>query len=163
MAAKVAVIGVGNPLLGDEGLGIAAVERLRVQELPENVELVDAGTGSLDALIDARNAEQVIVVDAIDAGAEPGTLLRLGGEELRASQGVPLLSLHQLSLRESLCLAELSGFQPDRLVVMGMQPARVEPSTSLSRAVEKRMDDLLSQIRQEIGRASDGTHGEEVG
>ena len=162
MSAKVVLIGVGNPLLGDEGLGIAAIDRLREQDLPESVGLVDGGTNSLDALIDAREAERVIIVDAVDGGAEPGTLFRLDGEQLLASEGVPLLSLHQLNLKESLCLAELAGFNRDSLVVLGMQPAVMKPSMCLSDIVEKRMDTFLSEIKKEIRRVSDDTYGQET-
>ena len=150
MAAKVVVIGVGNPLLGDEGLGIAAVERLKKRPLPRTVEVVDAGTDSLDALLDAKDAERVIIVDAVDAAREPGTLIRLSADDLFRSESEPLLSLHQLSLKESLCLAELTGFDRRKLLVIGMQPEKVEPSMSLSDAVEERMDSLICEIEKEI-------------
>jgi hydrogenase maturation protease len=163
MPGKVVVIGVGNPLLGDEGLGIASVERLREEHLPKDVELVEAGTGSLDALVDAKDAERVVIVDAIDAGREPGTLYRLDARDLLDSDRSPCLSLHELGLRESLCLAELEGFRRERLVVVGMQPATVRPSMVLSPIVERRMDALLSAVRQEIRRAGNGTYEQEAG
>jgi len=150
MAAKVVVIGVGNPLLGDEGLGIAAVERLKKRPLPRTVEVVDAGTDSLDALLDAKDAERVIIVDAVDANAEPGALIRLNADDLFRSESEPLLSLHQLSLKESLCLAELTGFDRNRLTIIGMQPEKVEPSMSLSDTVKERMDSLIREIEKEI-------------
>ena len=161
MSARVVVIGVGNPLLGDEGLGIAAVERLGGDRACD-VELVDGGTASLDALLDAKEAQRVIVVDAIDGGREPGTLLRLDGRELVGLAGTPELSLHQVGLKENVCLAQLSGFDVDRLVVVGMQPAGIEPCMHLSPAVEKGMGALLSEIRQEIRRVGHDTHKQEA-
>ncbi|MCX7704344.1 MAG: hydrogenase maturation protease [Planctomycetota bacterium] len=153
MTAKVVVIGVGNILLGDEGLGIVAVRRLE-EELPEElsgeVEIVDGGTDSLDALIDSKEAEQVIVVDAIDGGKEPGTVISLDGEELLKTESVPLLSLHQLSLKESVCLAELTGFDRKKLLVVGMQPASIAPSENLSPVVNEKMELLVSRIKEEI-------------
>ncbi len=151
--ARVVVIGVGNPLLGDEGVGVTAVERLREQGVPEEVEIVDAGTDSLDALLDATDAERVIIVDAVDAGGEAGTLYRFDAAKLMEAETLrPLLSLHQMTLKESVALAELSGFDRRRLVVVGVQPALVGPRMGLSDAVAERFDALLDMIRDEIRR-----------
>jgi hydrogenase maturation protease len=156
--SKIVVIGVGNPLLGDEGLGIAVVKRLKDEKLPVEAELVDGGTDSLDALIDSKDSKCVIVVDAIDGGVEPGTLIRLTGDELLKTNSLPLISLHQLGLKESLCLAELSGFDRKKLSVIGMQPASLAPSEELSAVVKEKMDELINWIKEEIRRALDDTH-----
>jgi len=162
MMKRVVVVCLGNPLMGDDGIGQAVYERLRGC-LPDFVELVEAGCDSLDALLDAKNAERVILVDAIDADKEPGTLFRFDAETIRKT-ALPRthLSLHELSLKECLALAELSGFDGDKLVVVGMQPAVVEPRMRLSDAVAEKLPDLIDLIKQEIRRVCDDKNAEET-
>ncbi len=159
---RVVVVGVGNPLMGDDGVGQAVLERLK-ERLPEWVELVDAGCDSLDALLDAKDAELVVLVDAIDAQQPAGTLFRFSADTIRNS-AVPSnrISLHQLSLKECLALAELSGFDPEKLVVVGVQPAVVEPRMRLSDTIAEKLPDLINLVEQEIRRVCDDKNREKA-
>ena len=160
--ARVVVVGVGNPLMGDDGVGQAVLQRLKGR-LPEWVELVDAGCDSLDALLDAKDADLVVLVDAIDAQKPAGTLYRFSAETIRNS-AIPSnrISLHQLSLKECLALAELSGFDPEKLVVVGVQPAVVEPRMRLSDTVAEKLPDLINLVEQEIRRICDDKNREKA-
>ena len=162
MMKRVVVVCLGNPLMGDDGIGQAVYEHL-CGRLPDFVELVEAGCDSLDALLDARDAERVILVDAIDAEEEPGTLFRFDAETIRKTAMPRMhLSLHELSLKECLALAELSGFEGDKLVVVGMQPAVVEPRMRLSDTVAEKLPDLIDLIEQEIRRVCDDKNAEKT-
>ena len=137
------VLGLGNPIMGDDGVGVAALNRLRhYWELPPDVELVDGGTWGMNLLPLIESAERVILLDAIRTGAPPGTLTVLERAELPRYFALKL-SPHQIDLREVLALAELRGALPEDLVALGIEPARVEMGESLSPPVQAAMAKLV--------------------
>jgi hydrogenase maturation protease len=149
---RLVVIGVGNPIMGDDGLGLAALVRLRERwSLPESVCLVDGGTWGMNLLPLIEDAERLLFLDAIDAGRPAGALVVLDREDLPRFLSHKL-SPHQIDLREALALAELRGTLPAEVTVIGLQPGRVEMSTRLSPEVESRLDDLLGLIVQRLER-----------
>jgi hydrogenase maturation protease len=153
--SQVLVIGLGNPIMGDDGLGIAALERLRESwALPQSVRLVDGGTWGMNLLPLVEDARELLFLDAIDRGRPAGELNVLEREELPRVLGLKL-SPHQIDLREVLALAELRRGLPARLVAMGLQPARVEMFDGLSPEVECRMDELLTAV---VGRLAQWGH-----
>jgi hydrogenase maturation protease len=144
------VIGLGNPLMADDGLGIAALERLREGwALPRSVRLVDGGTWGMNLLPLIEEAPEVLLLDAIDRGGRPGELIVLQREELPRYLGLKL-SPHQIDLREVLALAELRGRLPVKLVAMGLQPIRVEMFSGLSPELECSMDQLLTAVVERL-------------
>jgi hydrogenase maturation protease len=146
------VIGLGNPIMADDGLGIAALERLREGwTLPESVRLVDGGTWGMNLLPLVEEASELLLLDAIDRGGPVGELVVLEREQVPRFLGLKL-SPHQIDLREVLALAELRGGLPAKLVAMGLQPARVEMFSGLSPGVECRMDQLLAAVIQRLER-----------
>jgi hydrogenase maturation protease len=150
--AELVVIGLGNPIMADDGLGIAALERLREGwTLPESVHLVDGGTWGMNLLPLVEEASELLLLDAIDRGAPVGELVVLEREEVPRFLGLKL-SPHQVDLREVLALAELRGSLPRKLVAMGLQPARVEMFSGLSPELECRMDQLLAAVIERLER-----------
>lgn len=146
---KMLLLGVGNILLGDEGLGVHAVNRLREQGLPEKVEAVDGGTLGLGLLNLLKDVTKLVVVDCVDAGAEPGTVFRFRPEELRI-KGKSELSFHQLGLMEVLSLAEGAGDLPET-VIIGMQPKNIDEwKLELSSVIEKNLPILMEKVMREI-------------
>jgi hydrogenase maturation protease len=137
------VIGLGNPLMGDDGLGLAALERLRGAGLPGSVELLDGGTWGLNLLHRIEAADQVLFLDAVDAGRAPGDPVVLEREELPRLLDVKL-SPHQIDLREVLALAELRGALPPRMAAVGLQPASVEMRAGLSPLLAERLGELVA-------------------
>lgn len=147
--AKILVLGVGNILLGDEGAGVHAVNRLREKGLPENVEAVDGGTLGLELLSLLDDVSKMIVVDCLDAGAEPGSIFRFRPEDIRV-KGKVEFSFHDLGLMEVLTLAETLGKLPET-VIFGIQPENIKDwDMSLSPAVEAKLPALLELVMQEI-------------
>ncbi len=137
------VLGLGNPLMGDDGVGVVALTRLSAEwELPDEVELVDGGTWGMNLLPMIESAERLILLDAIRTGAAPGTVTVLERAELPRYFSLKL-SPHQIDLREVLALAELRGALPEDLVALGIEPARVEMEVRLSPAVEAAMPMLV--------------------
>ena len=144
------VIGVGNPLMGDDGLGIAVVARL-ASEWPEDESLsfVDGGTWGMNLLPLIESANRVMILDAIDRGLPAGTAITLEREEIPRYFAITL-SPHQLDLREVLALAELRGTLPRETVALGVQPERVELSLSLSASVAAAVEDLVAAANERL-------------
>jgi hydrogenase maturation protease len=142
----VLVIGLGNPLMADDGIGIAALERLREGWiLPRSVRLVDGGTLGMNLLPLIEQADELVLLDAIDGGKPAGEPVVLEREDLPRHPGLKL-SPHQINAGDALALAELRGSLPPKLVAIGLQPARVEMLSGLSPAVEAGMDRLLELV-----------------
>ncbi len=140
---RTVVLGLGNMLMADDGVGLAALARLEEEWfVPRDVELVDGGTWGMNLLPVIERADRVLILDAIDLGDPPGTLIRLEGGEIPRFLGMKL-SPHQVDLREVLALAELRGTLPGQVIALGIQPARVEMATTFSPEVAGRLDQLV--------------------
>jgi len=152
---KVAVIGVGNILMGDEGLGVHALRPLseRLAEFADQVELVDAGTALLDILDDYTSCDVLIVMDVIRAGGKVGAIYRFEAEEVGSAKaaGFPT-SLHQLSVLEVLDMERLTGRRVPKVVVIGMEPERITAALGMSEAVQARLPVLVETVLDELRR-----------
>lgn len=147
---KIKIIGIGNPLMGDDGAGVAAIERLRQHHLPEGVELIDAGTGGLALLYLMEGVDKVIFLDAVEMGQAPGTVRRFPAEELAtAGEGGSGLSLHATGLLEVLALARQMGPNPE-VVLMGIQPESVAWGLGLSQTVSRALGRLTGRLEREF-------------
>jgi hydrogenase maturation protease len=153
MRQRILVLGVGNVLLRDEGIGVRVVARLESQyRFSDNVTLLDGGTLGLRLLDPISLADQVIVVDAVQWGGEPGTIYRLQAEELNRRVAFKE-SIHQLDLVDTLVYAEMIGKRPEAVVV-GIEPADISPwGLDLTPEVQAGMDRLVEAVLQEIEAA----------
>ncbi|RMF84603.1 MAG: HyaD/HybD family hydrogenase maturation endopeptidase, partial [Nitrospirae bacterium] len=132
MAACV-VLGLGNPLWGDEGFGVRAAEGLHAAyELPPGVELVDGGTQGFALLPWVARAERLLILDAVDFGLAPGSLRLVRGEGVPRYLGARKVSMHQTGFQEVLAVASLAGELPAELALVGVQPARLDFGAPLS-------------------------------
>jgi hydrogenase maturation protease len=147
---RTVVIGLGNPLMGDDGLGIAALERLReLWEVPADVELVDGGTWGLNLLPVIESAERVLLIDAITIGAQPGTPVVIPRARLPRYLATKI-SPHEVDLRDVLALAELRGTLPDETMAVGLEPDQVVLRTGLSEALQSGLDDLVGAVIRQL-------------
>ena len=144
------VMGVGNPLMGDDGLGIAALELLRNGwHFEPHLDLLDGGTWGLNLLPHVESARRVLFIDAINIDAEPGTLVELERQDIPRFLARKL-SPHQIDVKEVLALAELRGTLPEELLAVGLQPDSVEMRTSLSPALASGLGDLVARVIQRL-------------
>ena len=144
--ARCTVIGLGSPLMADDGVGLVALERLRREyELPEGVELVDGGTWGMSLLPVIEDAEHLLFVDAINTGVPAGTVIALARDEIPRYLAMKV-SPHQVDLRDVLAVAELRGTLPKETIALGLQPERVEMMVGLSPPVEHKLDSLMATI-----------------
>ena len=140
---RTVVLGLGNMLMADDGVGLMALARLQEEWfVPHEVDLVDGGTWGMNLLHIVEDAERLLILDAIDVGGTPGALVRLEGGDIPRFLATKL-SPHQIDLREVLALAELRGMLPQQLVALGLQPGRIELSTELSPPLAARLDELV--------------------
>ena len=143
------VLGLGNVLCGDDGLGIEAVARLaELYQLPEGVRVLDGGTLGLALLPHVLDAEGVILVDAIRGDGPPGAPVRIDGDAV-APAVAGRLSPHQVGVADLLDAARLLGRVPPRLVLLGLVPRSLDLGLGLSPAVAAALPDLLDRIAAE--------------
>src|SRR5688500_4446539 len=129
--ARTVVIGLGNPLMGDDGVGLAVLERLRDDWQLDGVELVDGATWGLSLLPVIEDAERLVLVDAIAANGAPGDIIELTRDRLPIYL-TRKLSPHQVDMRDALAVAELRGRLPDDVVAIGVQRETIALGTALS-------------------------------
>jgi len=154
----VLVAGIGNLLLGDEGLGVHAVRALEQRRAiaSSGATLVDAGTALFDVLAECRHEGTLVLLDAVRAGQPPGTVYRLELDPGTVLAGAPRrdgLSLHSWDALDALSAASMLGRVPGRVVLLGIEPACVEPGTSLSPPVLQAMPRLLDAAEREVAEA----------
>ena len=152
----VLIVGVGNLLLGDEGLGIHVTRRLEAQDphLPGNVQVLDAGTALLDVLPQMAECRYVFLIDAIRAGGKPGTVYRADGVDKIVEQieSAATLSLHELGLRQTLQMARWLGLLPERLSLIGAEPGPMEITPELSPPLVLAAARIVSLLLEELKR-----------
>ncbi len=142
---KMVILGLGNPLFQDEGLGIHLIWQLMEEGIDERVELIDGGTDSLALLGIVEEAACLLIVDAIDADEPPGSIRQIAGEE------IPLMvtrkmSAHQIGFQDVLALARLRNRFPDQIVLIGVQPESLDWGTELSLPVA----DTLVRVKEMV-------------
>ncbi|MFB3853143.1 MAG: hydrogenase maturation protease [Vicinamibacterales bacterium] len=142
----VLVLGLGNELMRDDGVGVHAVRALAAEK-PHGVETLEIGTAILDALGPMERARAVIALDAVDAGYPPGTLLRVSPEDI--GRAAAPASLHELDLPALLQMMP-EGSRPP-VIVLGVQPGTIAPGLELSREVQCALPHLLAEVRSTIG------------
>jgi hydrogenase maturation protease len=143
------VLGIGNILLRDEGVGVRVIERLAGEPLPPNVEVIDGGTAGADLVDLIANRRRLIVVDAVQAGAAPGAVLRLRPEDLIPDE-TGLVSLHQVGLLESLDMAARLGCAPEDVRIFGVQPGDLSPGLALSAEVAAAVPRVVALVMEEL-------------
>lgn len=168
------VLGIGNVLLSDDGVGVHVVRALAGGDagagdpvpagppaggdgltdrdraadgagLPPGTEIVDGGTGGLALLPVVREAGRLVLVDAVDVGADPGSVHVLTGDDLYSR--LVRLSVHQVGASDLLAAARLTGALPERVVLVGVQPASLEPEVGLSPPVLAALPAAIDAVR----------------
>ena len=145
------VLGIGNVLLRDEGVGVHVVKALEETELPSGVETLDGGTSGANLVDWIAGRDKVIVVDATEADGRPGTVYRFTVDDLvrkTASMG----SLHEFGFLETYLMARQLGCAPREVVIFGVQPAEVEFGLELSPRVRAQLPRVIDLVLEETRR-----------
>ncbi|MEY3219585.1 MAG: hypothetical protein RIT27_942 [Pseudomonadota bacterium] len=147
---KILVLGIGNLILQDEGVGIQAIQQLETQfEIPSDVEILDGGTSGMELLTPISEAEQIIIVDAVKTGKPAGTIVRLENEQIPTFFRTKV-SPHQVGLADVLAAATLTSSMPRRLVLFGVEPLEIDLGMELSAPVSAQMPMLIQMIIDEL-------------
>ena len=148
---NIAIIGMGNPLMSDEGIGVRVVTRLQRSELSETVDVLDLGTSGMRVLHELEGRDKVIFVDCALMGTAPGTLRRFTPDEVASQKAQPGLSLHEGDLLGTLALARQLGTCPEDVVIFGIEPKVVDFGDQLSPELVENLDSYVAAIRAEVG------------
>jgi len=143
------ILGIGNILLRDEGVGVHVIEQMRGIDLPEGVELVDGGTGGADLLDVLAERKKVIVVDTVETDRKPGEVLRFGIDDLLETNHCSM-SLHEIGLSESFMMARQLKCEPEEVVIFGVSPKSTECGMELSQKVSASIPDIIKLILSEL-------------
>lgn len=150
-AKRTLILGVGNPLLGDDAVGVLAAQQLQARtDLPPHVAVIDGGTEGIGLIPVMETYQRVIVVDAVMMGLPGGTIRRFTWNEVRANSHERTLSLHQSDLTDALVLAEVLHSLPPEVVIYGIQPHNTEWDQPLSQAVERALPVLVDALIHEV-------------
>jgi hydrogenase maturation protease len=150
--AQTLVLGVGNLLMSDEGIGLRVLERLVTTHIiPEEVLILDGGTLGLDLLYYLEGVTNLLLLDAVEAQKEPGYTIRLEGEQVPAFLSIKI-SPHQIGISDMLFAAKLKDIYPPNVILWGIQPERIEIGLELSQTLQNKVDYLVSQVILELNR-----------
>jgi len=141
---RIVVVGIGNLIRADDGFGVHALERLRRDtRVPAGVTLIDGGTYGLELLTYISDSTRLLLLDAIDVGEQPGTLVRMVNEELRGLPGAA--SVHQVGLADLLATLPLVSTTPREIVLLGTAPLSTDWGTELTAPVAAALDEVTEE------------------
>jgi hydrogenase maturation protease len=143
----IAVIGIGNPLMGDDGAGTAVLDVLSEKGLPDGVEVIELGSGGLTLLHRMEDFESVVLADAVDFGGKPGEVRLFSPDEVDSVKTMGY-SLHDVDILKVIELARQMDQCPDRIMIAAIQPENLRPSTELSPSVSANLRDLADRIHE---------------
>lgn len=150
MSTKISLIGLGNLLLSDEGVGVHIIEELRKNyEIPEELSVLDGGTLGLNLLPSIEGKEKIIFIDATDLQKEPGTIVIIEDENL-PSFLAPKLSFHHVGLADILFASTFQGNRPAKVILIGIQPEKLMVGLSLSETLTKKIPEFIEVIIKKL-------------
>ena len=144
------LLGIGNVLMNDDAAGVLVVQALAEKyAFPEELTLLDGGTLGLDLLPYLEGVDRLLVVDAVETGAPPGTIVRMTGDDIPLALATKV-SPHQMGLKDLLLVADLQGYAPREMVLWGVQPGSIEMDIELSPEVAQSMGALQERVLEEL-------------
>ncbi len=147
---RIAVLGIGNLLLSDDGVGVHVIKKLQEEyEFPGSVELIDGGTKGLDLLPLFEGKDKILIVDAANFRKEPGTIDTVEGDKIPAFLSSKL-SVHQIGLPDTLFAAKLMDITPAEMSLIGIQPKSMETGVELSEEIKDRMEQLINKVLEKL-------------
>ncbi|MDI6821611.1 MAG: hydrogenase maturation protease [Actinomycetota bacterium] len=147
---RIGIIGVGNSLMGDDGVGIAVLALLKNETLPENVFIIDIGMSSLNLLHALTELDAAIIVDAVDFGGSPGEKRCFSPENIKSIKRSSGQSTHEYDLLNMIELSNKLGECPETVIIFAIQPANLFPSMELSSTLKMILPNLVKDILEII-------------
>jgi len=151
LSREIVIIGVGNPLMGDDGIGIHVAEALRLEVLPRNVAVFDAETRAFDVLEYMNGSDKAVIVDAYNKGGKPGNIYRFtfapSSEVLDESIN---LSMHDINFIDALRAGREVYELPEEIVILGIEPRILECSLDLSPELNNALPKIIEAVKSEL-------------
>lgn len=142
---KIAIIGVGNYLMSDEGVGVHAIKYLEQFKWPEGVELIDMGVPGASLIYELEKWPTSVIIDCADFKAKPGEIIFINSKKL-AKENEEMISLHNASLMGTIALAEKLNIKIGEVYLLGIQPQSLSYGMTLSKPVEQSLSEIKSTI-----------------
>ena len=148
---KIVILGVGNRLMGDDGFGPKALDELEKRNMPENVELIDAGVGGIAILSWIEDADKVIIIDSVQTNNEPpGTVYQFTDKDIPSLDNF-MLSLHDLNLVDTIQIGKVVQKMPEEIIIFGVEVKRLTQfDDQLTPEVAGAMDEVIDLVMKEI-------------
>lgn len=151
MEKDTAVLGLGNPLMSDEGVGSLIIEQfLADRERYPSVDFIDVGTGGMSILHYISGRHKAIIVDCAYMGAEPGTIKRFRPDEVESVKKLAQQSLHEADVLKIIEIAKQLDLAPQQIIIFGIEPECVKPGQELSETLAAKIDDYIAALSQEL-------------
>lgn len=151
-----AIVGVGNPIMSDDGVGPTVIQRLEDSPVGsgDDIRLVDAGTTGFLALEAMSGAERAIVVDAVETGASPGTIKQYRCVDGSFETEIPEMTMHDVSFTEAMVAGRPVYDLPEEILILGVEPADLSIGDELSEAADDAATELVEVLTENIGETS---------
>ena len=151
MKKELLAVGLGNPLMSDEGIGVHILNRLlRDRDKYPSAEFIDAGTGGINLLHLISNRKKVIIIDCAYMNTVPGTIKRFVPEEAETVKKLACQSLHEADILKIIEMSARLGECPREIIIFGIEPVVIEPGSEVSRKLEEKMGYYISEISKDI-------------
>lgn len=148
---SIIVIGLGNPLMSDEGIGVLLVQKLAEKYLGrQSVEFYDGGTGGMSLLYKIENRDKAILVDCAKMGETAGTIRRFTPDQVRSIKQLGHFSLHEVDILKVLELAAQFGGAPKEVILFGIEPQSLELGPNLTKPLADQLDSYITMISKEL-------------
>ncbi len=152
--ARIVVVGVGNLLLKDEGIGVHIARALQQMDIPQDTEIIDGGTYP-DLPYYLSNTDKLVIIDAVKGGSQPGTVYRFRPGDVNI-ESEEMVSVHELGLEQSLKIMKLMGRKPREIVIIGIEPGEIDWGTELSAELQQKIPEIVNIVLKEINLQADG-------
>lgn len=146
---KIVILGVGNLLLSDEGVGVHVANDLMKMDLPSNVSVVEGGTDGFRLLNVITEADRLIVIDAVKGDSNPGSIYRFDIDDVRHCPSGFKTSVHQIGILEVIDLSELIGKKPHTTII-GIEPKSLEMGMELTPEVKAKIPRIIELVFEEL-------------
>ena len=155
---KIGVIGIGNPLRQDDGIGIFLLEKLVEikDDLPDDIEYIDGGTGGMNLLHLFARFDIVVFIDAVNFGGKIGESKFFNSEDVISKNIQIKISTHGSDILKIIQLSKELGENPDEIFIFGVQPQDIAPGTRLSHEIQENIDLLLNNLKVELKNIAGG-------
>jgi len=156
---KITILGIGNTLYSDEGVGVQIIpilEELINDHDEEVVEIIEGATDGMKLLGPVEDCDYLIIIDAINAGKEPGTIITISNDEIPKYFGIKM-SIHQVGFQEVLFAARIRERLPKEMIMFGIQPESLKLGVELTETVKNRLSELANLIKEQVNLWSEGS------